>query len=160
MKSLSLMLRVEATRPPTLIDAPRPKSMPLGLSRNTLPLAVRLPRMLEGSGPSTRLRAIELLSGCTNWTASVAPMLKLCQLIATFWLVWVMVVLPAELLMAAPPSVTTPPTGRAKTFAPNAIISETARAFRAKRAFSAAATGWHCGIDRVLDFILFIPFFR
>ncbi len=78
-----------------------------------MPFADRLPKMLEGSGPSTRLSATELLLGCTNWTASVAPMLKLCQLIATFWLAWVMVVLPAVLLMPAAPSVTTPPTGRA-----------------------------------------------
>ena len=40
-------------------------------------------------------------------------MLKLCQLIAAFWLVWLIVVLPAPLVMLAPPAATTPPVGRA-----------------------------------------------
>ena len=113
MKSPSVMFRVEATSPPTLTDAPWPNRMPFGLTRNTLPLADRLPRMLEGSEPSTRLSATELLLGCTNWTASPAAMLKLCQLIAAFWVDWLMVVLPAPVLMLAPPAATTPPAGRA-----------------------------------------------
>ncbi len=70
MKSLSLMLRVDATSPPTLTDAPLPNRMPFGFTRNTLPLADRPPRMLDGSAPSTRLSATELLLGCTNFTVS------------------------------------------------------------------------------------------
>ena len=84
MKSPSLSPRVEPTRPPTLTDAPLPNRMPFGLIRNTLPFALRLPRMLDGSLPMTRFSATELLFGCTNCTLSPAAILKLCQLIATF----------------------------------------------------------------------------
>ena len=69
--------------------------------------------MLEGSEPSTLFSVTELLLGCMNWTASLGPMLKLCQFIAAFDVDWVMVVLAAPLLMLAPPAVTTPPTGSA-----------------------------------------------
>src|SRR5450830_1759375 len=110
MKSPSVIFNVDATSPPTFTCAPWPNRMPFGFSRNTLPLADRLPRMLEASEPSTRLSATELLLGCTNRTASPCPMLKLCQLIAAFGVDWVMVVLPAPLLMLAPPAATTPPT--------------------------------------------------
>ena len=113
MKSPSVMFNVDATSPPTFTCAPLPNRMPFGFSRNTLPLADRLPRMLEGSEPSTRLSATELLLGCTNWTDSVCPMLKPCQLIATFWLDWVIVVLPAPPAMLALPADTAPPVGPA-----------------------------------------------
>src|ERR1700690_611178 len=113
MKSLSLMLSVDASNPPTFTCAPWPNRMPFGLIRNTLPLADRLPRMLEGSEPTTRLSATELLLGCTNWTASPCPMLKLCQLIATFWLDWLIVVVPTPLVMLALPADTAPPVGPA-----------------------------------------------
>ena len=69
--------------------------------------------MFDGSEPNTRFNATELLLGCTNWTASLAPMLKLCQLIATFWLAWLIVVLPAPPAMLALPADTTPPVGPA-----------------------------------------------
>jgi hypothetical protein len=78
------------------------------------------------------LRATELLSGWMKRTASPTPMLKLCQLIATFWLDWVMVVLPGELLMPALPAATTPPTGKAWTSLANGRISESTRAFSIK----------------------------
>src|SRR3990172_4961119 len=107
------MFNVDATSPPTFTCAPLPNKMPFGFIRNTLPLADRLPRMLEGSEPSTRLSAIELLLGWTNWTASLCPMLKLCQLIATFWLDWLMVILPGLPAMLALPADTAPPVGRA-----------------------------------------------
>src|SRR6185503_4486816 len=139
MKSLSVMPRVDATSPPTFTCAPLPNRMPFGFTRNTLPLADRLPRMLEGSGPSTRLSAAELLLGCTNRTASPAPMLKPCQLIATFWLDWLIVVVPAPPAMLALPAETVPPVGRAWIFEPNASITEIASAFRAKREFPATA---------------------
>src|SRR5450756_2458230 len=134
MKSLSVTFRVEATKPPTLIDAPRPNRMPFGLTRNTLPLAVKLPRMLEGSAPSTRLSATELLFGCTNRTDSPAAILKLCQLSAAFCVDWLMTVLPAPVLMLAAPAATTPPAGSAYTFAPNDSATEIARACRVRRA--------------------------
>src|SRR5450631_4286323 len=131
MKSPSVMLRVDATSPPTFTCAPAPKRMPFGLTRNTLPFADRLPRMLEGSAPSTRLSATELLLGCANCTASADPMLKPCQLIAAFWLVWVIVVLPGVEAMLALPADTAPPMGRAKTLVPNAIMTQAAIVLRA-----------------------------
>ncbi len=131
MKSLSLMLRVEATSPPTLTDAPLPNRMPLGFSRNTLPLAERLPMILEGSEPNTRLSATELLLGCKKLTVSPRPIPKVCQLIATFCVDWVMVVLAAWLLMAAPPAVTTPPPGSAEALVPYAIMRAIVRALMA-----------------------------
>ena len=111
MKSASEMARVDATSPPTFTDAPAPNRMPLGLTRNTLPLAVRLPSMFEGSDPMTRFSATELLPGCTNWTDSPARTPKLCQLIATLGVVWVIVMFPGVPPMVALPAETTPPTG-------------------------------------------------
>ena len=67
--------------------------------------------MLEGFAPTTRLSATELLPGCTNCTDSPALMPKLCQLIATLGVVWVIVMLPAVPPMLALPADTTPPIG-------------------------------------------------
>ena len=69
--------------------------------------------MLDGSEPSTRLSSTELLLGCSTRTDSPAAMLKLCQLMAAFWVDWLMVVLSALLLMLAAPATTAPPAGRA-----------------------------------------------
>src|SRR5450830_1858489 len=132
MKSLSAMFKVEATKPPTLTEAPLPNKMPFGFTRNTLPLAVKLPRMLDGSAPSTRLRTTELLLGCTKRTASPDAMLKLCQLMTAFCVDWLMVVLPATVLMLAPPAATTPPTGSAKALPPKDRATEMAKACSAK----------------------------
>ncbi|MOA16197.1 hypothetical protein D3C78_1363960 [compost metagenome] len=106
--------------------------MPLGLTRNTLPLADRLPRMLDGSPPTTRLSATALALGWTKRTASPAPMLKLCQLIAAFWLPCTMVVLPAAEEMLAEPAVTTPPVGSASAAPPQPRQSAAANAVTAK----------------------------
>ncbi len=113
LKSASLSPSVEATRPPTLTDAPLPNRMPFGLTRNTFPFAVKVPRMLDGSAPSTRLSATELLFGCKKLTASPLPILKLSQLSETFWLVCLMFMLEAPLVIVASPEVTTPSVGRA-----------------------------------------------
>ena len=129
MKSVSVIFRVEATSPPTLTDAPWPNRIPLGFSRNSLPLADRVPRILEGSEPRTRLSATEPLLGCKNRTASPCPMLKLCQLIAAFCVDWMMVVPPVPLLILAPPAVTTPPAGNASAFVPHATMREIIRVF-------------------------------
>ncbi len=138
MKLASLMASVEATRPPTLTEAPLPNRMPLGLTRNTLPLDDRLPRMLDGLAPTTRFSATELLPGCTNCTDSPAWMPKLCQLMATLGVVWVMTMAPGVPPMLALPAETTPPAGSARTLAPQAIIRETARIFRPKPAWAPA----------------------
>ena len=113
MKSLWLSLRVEATRPPTFTDALCPNNIPFGLIKNTWPLADMRPKMPEGSVPSTWLMVTERLLGCEKKTDSCAPMLKLCQPIAAFCVVCVMVVLPGAALMEARPQVTTPPNGSA-----------------------------------------------
>src|SRR5688572_6208977 len=137
MKSPSEMLRVDATSPPTFTCAPWPNRMPLGFTRNTLPLADRLPMMLEGSAPSTRLSATALLVGCTNCTASVLPMLKLCQLIATLGVDWLTVTLPGVVVIFALPADTAPSVGRAQAFEPRASMREAASPVRAKRARTA-----------------------
>ncbi len=88
MKSASEMPGVEATSPPTFTLALLPNSTPLGLTRNTLPLAERLPRMTEGSAPVTRLSATALALGWTKTTLLPSPIEKFCQLSAADWLVW------------------------------------------------------------------------
>ena len=133
MNWLSVILRVEATNPPTFTCAPRPKVMPLGLISKTWPLADRLPLMVETPPPSTRLSAAELLLGWMNWTASPLPMLKLCQLMVTDGVDSVTTILPAALFMAALPADTVPPAGMARTLSPKDRIMATASALRVKR---------------------------
>ncbi len=113
MKLASVMFRVEATSPPTFTWAFGPNRMPLGLTRNTLPLADRLPKIADGSGPVTRFRATELLFGWANRTDSLGAMLKLCQLITAFWLVWLTVSARPPPERLAEPAATWPPVGRA-----------------------------------------------
>ena len=50
LKLALLMFMVDAIRPPTLICAPPPKVIPARLTRNTLPVEVRPPLMLENVG--------------------------------------------------------------------------------------------------------------
>ena len=128
MKLASEMFSVEATKPPTLTDAPRPNRTPLGLTRKTLPLADRLPKMPEGSGPSTRLSATELLPGWAKRTASFGAIPKLCQLRITLPVDCVIVVRAPLVTMPALPATTTPPAGAACALPAKPSISETARA--------------------------------
>ena len=86
---------------------------PLGLTRKTLPLAVRLPRIADGSWPITRLRATDVLLGWTKATDSPAPIPKDCQLIATLALDWSIVRPAAVFEKLAAPAVTAPPIGSA-----------------------------------------------
>ncbi len=113
MKSASLMFNVEAVKPPTLTCEPLPNSTPLGLRMNTCPFALRLPRIWLGSCPSTRFSAIAEAFGWIKFTASLAPMPKLCQLMARFWLLWVMVVLAPAWAMLPRPALICPPVGAA-----------------------------------------------
>src|SRR5277367_524798 len=46
----------------------------------TVPLAVRLPQILDGLAPPILLSTIELAEGCRNEVVSPAEMLKLLQL--------------------------------------------------------------------------------
>ena len=103
-----------ATRPPTLTCAPAPNSTPLGFRINTWPLACRLPRIWLGSCPTTRFSATAAALGCTKFTVSLLAMLKLCQLIARFWLPWVMVVTAPLCAMLPLPTVTCAPLGAAR----------------------------------------------
>ena len=63
--------------PAVSILEPGPKRIPLGLMRNILPLAVRTPKIAEGSPPTTLFKAIELDEGWLNLTASQAAIEKL-----------------------------------------------------------------------------------
>ena len=83
----------------------------IGIDQEDLAVGDRLPRITDGSAPSTRLSATDCALGWTNWTVSPAPMLKLCQLITTFAVVWWMVVYWFVLEIVASPRVTTPPSG-------------------------------------------------
>ncbi len=74
-KSLSVIRKVEANRPPTFTTEPAPKRMPLGLMSQTRPLAWSWPRITEGSPPVTRLSEIEELEGWRYRTTSSAAML-------------------------------------------------------------------------------------
>src|ERR1700744_2055100 len=139
MKSASLMPSVDATRPCTFTDAPLPNRMPFGLTRNTWPLARRLPRMVDGPEPVTRFSATELASGCTNTTDSPLPMLKFCQLMAAFWLPWVTVTLEPLVLIVAEPADPVPPVGLASASVPHANSVAAASVFSAKPAAPCSA---------------------
>ena len=62
----------------------------------------------------TRFSATELLFGWTKATVSLAPMLKLDQLIATFCEDCLTVTTPGVVAIAALPAETTPPLGAAR----------------------------------------------
>ena len=113
MKSALLMLKVEATRPPTSTCAEAPNSTPLGFRTKTCPLALRLPSIWLGFCPVTRLSAIDAALGWLKRTASLLPMLKFCQLMARFWLLWVMVVVVPAWTIAPVPALICPPVGSA-----------------------------------------------
>ena len=124
MKSLSLMLRLEATRPPTLTLAPGANSTPEGLTRKTRPLAFSEPKMLEGLFPKTRLKRLDWLLGWEILTVSPLPMPKEFQLMIAWFDPWFIFICVAEgEAMTACPAATCPPVGKAS--APlAAIISE------------------------------------
>ncbi|EFV85397.1 hypothetical protein HMPREF0005_04489 [Achromobacter xylosoxidans C54] len=113
-KSLSLMLAVVATRPPTSMRAPLPNSTPFGLTSITVPLAFRRPKMADGSLPTTRFSVMLLLPGWRKLTVSLAPMLKSFQLMIALPVDWLMSSVPLpRSLMVAPPATTLPPVGLA-----------------------------------------------
>ena len=124
---------VEATSPPTFTEDPAPNRIPLGLSRNTLPLELRLPRITDGSAPITRFSATDELPGCTNRTDSPPPMLKPCQLITTLDVDWVIVVAGPLVVIVATPERTTPSSGPACAVLAMHRSSDTHSVLRAKR---------------------------
>ncbi|MNN26990.1 hypothetical protein D3C81_1405120 [compost metagenome] len=80
MKSSLEMSRVEATSPPVLTRAPEPNTTPLGLTRNTRPLAVRRPAISEGMPPVTRLSSMLLTPGWLMSTRFCPPIENVSQL--------------------------------------------------------------------------------
>ena len=95
MKSSSAMFSVDATRPPTLTLDPAPNSTPLGLTMNTLPFALSVPRIAEGSDPVTRFSATDCASGWVNVTLPFAPIENDCQLTIAFCDPWLTIIWPA-----------------------------------------------------------------
>src|SRR5579859_6232640 len=166
MKSLSLMSWVLATRPETSSTAPRPNRMPLGLMRNTWPLALMLPRMLEGMPPMTRFSTTAELSGCRNCTYSFAPTENCCQLMAAFWLVCLTRVplAPGVLMLAWPPT-TCPPVGFARAMMgdraprPTAVRRSRGRRRRmsVRASFTEASKGRWAGLRYVMALSFYSP---
>ena len=115
--------------------------MPFGLTRKTWPLEVRLPKMAEASGPSTRLRATDSRPGWTKTTLLSRPMEKVCQLMATRGVVWLTVRVAPPDWMVAPPAVTAPPVGKVWAWAANASGKDAARPKRARREGRPAEVG-------------------
>ena len=117
-------LRVEASRPPTLIWASLPKITPLGLISQTWPLALILPRIWLPWVSKMRLTANALADGWTKLTVSLLATLKLCQLMESLSLAWlIVVVLPFALMLPLPPT-SCPPWGAAP--APSLRLSKPA----------------------------------
>ena len=75
---------------------------------NTWPLALSVPRIWLGSWPVTRLSTTAVALGWMKWTVWLAARLKLCQLMARFWLFWTIVVVPAPVPPPAVPAVPRP----------------------------------------------------
>src|SRR4029079_5368170 len=85
-KSVSLILAVEATRPPTSILELGPNRMPFWLSSSTLPLALSCPRIAAVMPPVTRFKVQELRPGCRKLVVSPEPIEKSPQLMIAFLL--------------------------------------------------------------------------
>ena len=75
----SLMASVEATKAPARTEPSRVITTPLGLTRNTRPLAVRLPAISEAPCPVTRLSMDEEAEGWRTSTLPPAPIEKPSQ---------------------------------------------------------------------------------
>ena len=70
------MSNVEATRVPTFTWLVLPKVIPLGFTKNNVPLAKTLPNMLLDWSPVTRLNSVAETEGWMTLTVSAAPILK------------------------------------------------------------------------------------
>ena len=77
--SSSRMRSVLASRPPTSTWLSRPNTMPRGLTSHTVPLARKLPKICDGSLPSTRFTSTASRPGWLMTTCSLAPMEKRVQ---------------------------------------------------------------------------------
>ena len=104
------MFSVLATKPAVSTRPPGPTKMPAGLTSQTRPLDVRLPRMTDGSLASTRLSTLLEAEGWTKRVVCPAPMLNCCQLMIAPLLLVTVRTLPTW-LMRAEPLTTWAPTG-------------------------------------------------
>ena len=115
MKLSSLMLCVVATTPPTSTDDVGEKNTPLGLLKNTWPLAVMRPKIWLGLLSFTRLSVMAFALGCTKFTEAELPRLKVSQFTTARWLLWFTVSAAAcavaVWLRVAVPRTTLPPLG-------------------------------------------------
>ncbi len=118
LKSWLLMFSVDATRPAVSTLAPAPNRMPFGLIRKTRPLAIRLPRICDGSWPTTRLSTVAVAPGwmkrvvspgwmenCRQWMMALSPavmfsVLPCCCTPTCPWITW----WPVGLAMTRPGS--------------------------------------------------------
>jgi hypothetical protein len=106
MKSSSLRFRVEARKPAVSIRPPGPTTTPLGLIRNTRPLASRSPWIRVRSPPVTRLRIAAAALGWSKRSVAPAGTDRLGQLTMAFWLDWVTVVVEPDVATPAWPETT------------------------------------------------------
>ena len=105
---------VVATSAATSTCALRPKTMPLGLTIQTCPLALRRPRISDGLPPTTRFSAIDPADGCWKRVCSRSPTLKSFHSMIALSVVWRMSRVPgAGCVMVALPPTTCPPCGLA-----------------------------------------------
>ena len=88
MKSLSLMLSVEATTPAALTSEPLPKVTPFGLTRTTWPFARTAPSIAEAVLPVTRFKVTALEFGWLKLTEAPLPTLKESQFTTARCEVW------------------------------------------------------------------------
>ena len=114
MKLASEMLAVVATSPPTSTLAPAPITTPLGLTSMTVPLADKLPMILDGSFPVTRFSVTLEAEGCWKVTFSPASMLKDFQVMMALSVDWrISIDFGVADRMVAAPAVTVPSRGLA-----------------------------------------------
>jgi hypothetical protein len=88
-----------------------PNKTPLGLDKNTWPLALMRPKIWLAWVSSTRLRVTALAEGWTKLTWAWAPTLKLFQFSTARLLDWLMLRLLPLWPMLAVPATTLPPWG-------------------------------------------------
>ena len=112
MKSASLICSELATKPRTSTCASLPKITPLGLSKNTCPLALTLPMIWVASPAATRFKMVELALGWSNRTVAAEPTSKLSQLMTAAELLCLTVRLAPAAEMVAVPAATCPPVGK------------------------------------------------
>ena len=109
-KSSFEIFSVEATNPATSILALAPKNMPFGLIRKTRPFDCKVPRMIEGSTPTTRLSTVLAADCWMKRVVSAAPIENCCQLMIAPG-VLMTDNKPPLLVMLARPLTTVGPTG-------------------------------------------------